>query len=183
MPFRRILALPAALLLVAIPAIASAHAELASSTPAAGANLDSPPTKVTLTFSGDANGELDPSGSSFTVTDAAGKNLATGQVDLSVADRNVMTADVSISEPGVYTVKWTSKSSDGASLSGSFSFGYKASAAIPEPSGGHEHETPNTSVAPSGNGAPLAPMGFALIGLALGLLSLGVRRSRVAARS
>jgi methionine-rich copper-binding protein CopC len=182
MPFRRILALPAALLLVAIPAIASAHAELASSTPAAGANLDTPPTKITLTFSGDANGELDPSGSSFTVTDAAGKTLATGQVDLSVADRNVMTADVSISEPGVYTVKWTSKSSDGASLSGSFSFGYKASATTPEPSGGHEHETPNTSVALTANEGPLAPVGFALIGLALGLLSVRLRRGHAVAR-
>ncbi|HET8586547.1 MAG TPA: copper resistance CopC family protein [Candidatus Limnocylindria bacterium] len=165
---RRLLAVPAAAALLAIPAIAAAHAPLESSTPAPGANLDTAPTRVTLTFGGDSGGELSPDGSSFTVTDAGGATVGTGKVDLSVADRNVMSADVTISDPGIYTVKWTSQSIDGASLSGSFSFGYKATAAIPAASGGedHDHEggTPDTAVStPTGGSAPLAVLGALLL--------------------
>lgn len=166
---RRLLAVPTAVALLAIPAIAAAHAPLDSSTPAAGANLDTPPTRVTLTFGGDSGGELNPDGSSFTVTNAGGATVGTGKVDLTVADRNVMSADVTISDPGIYTVKWTSQSIDGASLSGSFSFGYKATEAIPAASGGEDHDhdggTPDTSVAvPTGTGsAPLAILGGLLL--------------------
>ena len=42
--------------LLALPAVASAHAPLESSTPKAGDNLDTAPSTVTLTFAG----ELDP---------------------------------------------------------------------------------------------------------------------------
>lgn len=173
---RRLLAVPAAAVLLAIPAIASAHAPLDSSTPAAGAKLDTAPTKVTLTFTGDSGGELDPAGSSFTVTSADGTTVGTGKVDLNVADRNVMVADVTITDPGVYTVRWTSQSIDGASLDGQFSFGFKTDEAIPAASGGedddHEGETPNTSVsAATGSGsAPLAALGGLLLLAAAGTL-------------
>jgi methionine-rich copper-binding protein CopC len=172
---RRLLAVPTAVALLAIPAIAAAHAPLQTSTPAAGANLDTAPSKVTLTFSGDSGGELNPDGSKFTVTSAAGATVGTGKVDLNVADRNVMTGDVTITDPGVYTVKWTSQSIDGASLDGSFSFGYKATEAIPAASGGEDHDhdggTPDTSVAvtPAGGSASLAALGSLLL-LASGAL-------------
>jgi copper resistance protein C len=175
MRLRTIIAIPAATALLALPAIALGHAPLASSTPAAGANLDTAPTSVTLTFSGDSNGELDPDGSSFTVTDADGKALATGKVDLDVAARNVMTADVSITDPGVYTVKWTSESADGATLDGAFSFGYKATAAIPAATGGEDDDhggSPDTSIGAAGPQplAPLAPIGALMLLTAAGLL-------------
>ncbi len=180
MRLRTILAIPAATALLAVPAIALGHAPLASSTPAAGANLDTAPTSVTLTFSGDSNGELDPAGSSFTVTDAAGKSIGSGKVDLTVAARNVMTADVSITAPGVYTVKWTSVSSDGATLNGSFSFGYKTSETIPAASGGEDDHagTPDTSITPP-QGQPVT--GTSALGVLLLLAGGGliVRRALV----
>lgn len=159
---RRILALPAAAALLAIPALASAHAPLESSTPAAGAKLDTAPTSVTLTFTGANDGELNPDGSSFTVTDADGTTVGTGKVDLTVANRNVMKADVTITEPGVYTVKWTSESADGATLTGQFSFGYKTDEAIPAASGGEDedgdHGTPDTAIGIASGSSPLDPL-------------------------
>jgi methionine-rich copper-binding protein CopC len=159
---RRILALPAAAALLAIPALASAHAPLESSTPAAGAKLDTAPTSVTLTFTGANDGELNPDGSSFTVTDADGTTVGTGKVDLTVANRNVMKADVTITEPGVYTVKWTSESADGATLTGQFSFGYKTDVAIPAASGGEDedgdHGTPDTAIGIASGSSPLDPL-------------------------
>jgi hypothetical protein len=134
---------------------------------------------VTLTFTGASDGELGD-GSKFTVTDADGKTVGTGTIDLTVPDRNVMKADVTITDPGIYTVKWTSVSADGATLNGQFSFGYKATQAIPAASGGEDndegHGTPDTSIA-SDTGSPLAPLGALLILSAAGLL---VRRGLVA---
>jgi hypothetical protein len=102
-----------------------------------------------------------------------------------VADRNVMSADVTISDPGVYTVKWTSQSIDGASLDGTFSFGYKATEAIPAASGGEDHDhdggTPDTSigVTPVGSSAPLALLGGLLLLASGGLLARRLLALRV----
>jgi hypothetical protein len=151
-------------LLAALPAVAAAHTELESSTPSAGENLDAPPTEVTLTF-GD---ELDPDGSSFTVVDAGGHEVGSGEVDLTIADRNVMAGDVAITDPGVYTVEYTFVAADGHESGGTLSFGYKATEAIP----GSTDEQPNTALPrPS---LPLAPLvGWLLFALA-GVI--GVRR-------
>ena len=99
-PARLPLTFLAAVALLAIPAVASAHVELVSSSPEAGANLDTAPTEVTVTF----DDELDPDHSTFTVADADGNEVGSGEVDLTVADRNVMHGDGTISDPGVYTV-------------------------------------------------------------------------------
>jgi methionine-rich copper-binding protein CopC len=155
----------AAALLAALPAVATAHAELESSTPAAGANLDTAPTTVTLNFSEG----LDPDGSSFTVKDADGHEVGSGEVDLSVADRNVMTGDVTISDPGVYTVAYEVVAEDGHASGGTISFGYNATEAIPDPT---SEESPDTALPrPS---LPILPTaGWLLVALA-GLV--GVRR-------
>ncbi len=126
--------------------MASAHVELISSSPEAGANLDSAPTEVTVTF----DDEVDPDHSTFTVTDADGNEVGSGEVDLTVADRNVLRGDVSVSDPGVYTVNYTVAGVDGHEIDGTFSFGYNTEEAIPEPTGG-EHEDPGhrTAVRPA----------------------------------
>lgn len=143
---RLILAAALATALFSFPALVAAHAPLDSSTPKAGENLDTAPTEVTLAF----GGELDADGSSFTVKAADGTEVGTGSLDLTVADRNVLTGKVTISDPGVYTVDWTSKSIDGAVLNGTFSFGFKTDAAIPGATGGEDHdgghEAPNTAL-------------------------------------
>lgn len=159
-----------AAVLLAVPALAAAHAPLTASSPKAGDSLDTAPTKVTLTF----KGELDPDGSSFSVADAVGTEIAAGSVDLTVADRNVMTAAVSISAPGVYTVSYVSKSIDGAVLDGTFSFGYQTDASIPAATGGDDDDHgPDTAVdAPT----PLAPMALVGVLLLLGATAFAARR-------
>lgn len=107
-----------------------AHVELISSSPAAGANLATPPAEVTITF----DDELGP-GSSFTVTGGGSVEVGTGEVDLTVADRNVMTGPVTITEPGIYSVIYTAAGVDGHEVAGIFSFGYLATAMIPVPTG------------------------------------------------
>jgi methionine-rich copper-binding protein CopC len=155
----------AAALLAALPAVAAAHAELEASTPAAGANLDTAPTTVTLNFSEG----LDPGGSSFTVKAADGHEVGSGEVDLSVADRNVMTGDVTITDPGVYTIAYQVVAEDGHASGGTISFGFNATEAISDPT---SDEFPDTALPrPS---LPILPMaGWLLVALAS---VIGVRR-------
>ena len=131
----------AALLTVVLVAAAAAHVELISSSPAAGVNLTTPPTEVTITF----DDELDPDLSSFTVTGPGSIEVGGGAVDLTVADRNVMTGPVTITDPGLYTVTYSVAGVDGHQLQGSFSFGYQATTAIPDPT---SDESPDTAMPP-----------------------------------
>ncbi len=160
-----------ALALATVPALALGHVALVSSDPEAGANLDTAPTEVTLTF----DGELDPDGSGFTVADHHGDEVGSGELDLDVADRNVVTGPVTIDEPGVYTVEWAVLGTDGHEITGSFSFGYATDEEIPEGEDGHGHENPDTALAVNGT-SPLTAAGMLLIMLA-GLVA--VRRASV----
>ena len=138
----------------------------------AGSNLDTVPTEVTLTF----DGELDPDGSGFTVTDHHGEEVGSGEVDLDVADRNVLAGTVTIDESGIYTVAWTVLGADGHEISGSFSFGYATDDDIPGgEDAGHGHENPDTALAMGGS-SPLTAVGALLIVLA-GIVA--VRRAAV----
>lgn len=155
---RRMSLLPALTLAAALmaPAEVAAHAELASTSPADGDELTTPPDEVVMTF----DGELDPENSHFVVTDAGGAEVGTGEVDLDVAERNEMRGAVDITEPGDYTVAWTSAAADGHPEEGTFSFSVRS----PDAAGG-DQDTPNTATAPSGP-HPLALAGLALLGMA-----------------
>jgi methionine-rich copper-binding protein CopC len=146
-----------ALAMAAVPIAASAHSELDTSVPADGANLQTALTEVVLTFSA----ELNPDGSSFTVTDPTGAQAGTGNVDLNVAARNILRGDVSITKPGNYRIAWTSLSLDGDQLKGTVTFGYRSSS------------PPNTAMAPATGPLPLSAAGILLV--AAGVL-LVVRR-------
>lgn len=172
---RRLLPIVLALGLAAVPAATLAHAELVSTDPAAGASLDDPPSEVVITF----DGELDPV-SGFTVTHADGDEVGVGEVDLEVAERNVLRGAVTITEPGVYTVSWTAISDDGHAEEGTFSFGYLAGASD-ETEGGHddEGETPDTALsAPATNGSLGAGVVLLLVALAMTVRRLVAVRSR-----
>src|SRR5215210_4926456 len=92
---RRLLLMAVTLLaLLALPAAAAADVELISSSPEAGANLATAPKEVTITF----DDELDPDLSSFKVTHAEGNEMGSGEVDLTIADRNVLSGTVSIAD-------------------------------------------------------------------------------------
>jgi methionine-rich copper-binding protein CopC len=136
----------------ALPGHAFAHVSLVMSSPQAGANLEAAPAEVRLTF----DGELDPARSGFTVLDHRGQAVGRGQVDLGVADRNVLAGSIEVSVPGTYTVEWSVLGIDGHEISGAFSFGYASDA----------NDTPDTAL-PAGTKGNLAVLaGIGLLALA-----------------
>jgi methionine-rich copper-binding protein CopC len=141
-----------------LPATAMAHADLASASPADGDDLEQAPDEVRLAFTE----ELDPDGSEFVVTDAAGDEVGRGEVDLDVADRNELSGSVTIRDPGLHTVAWSVISSDGHEASGSYTFGYRTS----------EASSPDTRVIPSRSSSPI------LLGLLLVAVALIIARRR-----
>lgn len=151
-------------LLAVVPGLALGHVELIESSPEAGSNLNSAPTEVTVTF----DDELNPDESSFTVTDADGNEVGGGEVDLTVADRNVLRGDVDISDPGVYTVSYVVAGVDGHEIDGTFSFGFNAEEEIPDATGGEEH--PDTALPAPPNPMPMI-LGVVLLLAGVGLAS------------
>lgn len=134
----------------------AAHVELITSSPAAGADLPTAPTEVTITF----DDELDPDFSTFAVTDAGSVEVGAGEVDLTVADRNVMTGPVTITQPGVYTVTYQVAGVDGHQLEGKFSFGYQATTTIPDPS---SDQGPDTAMRGQSRGPGVLLLGALLL--------------------
>jgi methionine-rich copper-binding protein CopC len=104
------------------PAVAFAHVELLSSSPAPGEVVDAGPVEVVLTFDLPVVGH-----SSFSVLDANGLSVATGGPD--PAEPTVMRASIPKLSAGTYTVKWTSVAEDGYVERGSFTF----DVAVPSP--------------------------------------------------
>ena len=133
--------------LVAAPGVVAAHAELVASDPADGATITALPATVELTF----DDELDPDGSAFTVSGPGGGTFGSGEVDLGVADRNVMRGAVEPGEDGAYEVHWTAVSIDGHTESGTLMFTVEARGA------------PNTALP---RPFPTWPLGVALLVLA-----------------
>ena len=107
----------AAILGVLLASPASAHAELVSSTPANGAQLDQAPATVRMRFTEAVN--LIPGG--IRLVDAQGATVRTSEP--AVAGHTVrwrMPGDLS---EGSYVVTWRLVSSDGHPVAGAFSFG------------------------------------------------------------
>ncbi|GAA2016270.1 copper resistance CopC family protein [Microbacterium ulmi] len=111
----------ASVLLVAGPA--SAHDELESTDPAAGATLDALPTQLTMTFSGELLS--DEGATEVQVTDAAGASLTAGSP---AVQANVVTQPLAGSAEGAIRVLWKVVSGDGHPVSGEYSFTVNAPA-------------------------------------------------------
>jgi methionine-rich copper-binding protein CopC len=162
---RRLLsALFAALLALTLVGVASAHANLVSSTPADGANLDAAPEKITLVFSE----ELKADGNLITVTDAAGKQVDAGDTALDLSDANRVTLTVSLQSglgDGAYTIAWKNASTDGHSEEGTLAFTVGSAAPATLPATGAEESLPAAALL--------------LLAAALVVLGLGVRRQQV----
>lgn len=166
MRYRFVLGFAVALtLMLSLPALAVAHTDLIDSSPADGAQLDEPPTEVVLTFEGEVSDD-----SSFTVTDADGDQVGSGELDLDVADRNVLRGEVSITEDGTYTVAYTIVGEDGDPIEGevTFTVGEVGAGATP----------PDTAVPAPGVGlnAPMLGLGLLLIAGGLALRTRLARR-------
>jgi copper transport protein len=99
----RHVALASALLLLAVPAAASAHSEFVSGTPKNGATVGTGPIDVIGTFSE----TLDPK-SHMELRDASGDVVARAAID-----GDQMRIGLEGLQPGVYEVRWTSVAEDG----------------------------------------------------------------------
>jgi len=109
----------ALLLLLASVVPVTAHAELVESDPADGETIATPYT-LTATFSEEL---LD--GSRIVVRDAAGDEVARGEVDPD--DRTVMVVDLPELPAGSYVAGWTARTADGHTERGTIDFDVAAS--------------------------------------------------------
>jgi LPXTG-motif cell wall-anchored protein len=141
----------ALLLSLGLFGIASAHAKLVSSNPAAGTKLTAAPAKVTLVFSEEISAK--PDESNFTVTDAQGNEVGKGQLDNTDLDHKTQSGTLKAGlSDGVYTVKWNAVTpDDNGHSNGSFTFGVNQDpgaqpTAAPEPTEAPE-ATPTAAAA------------------------------------
>ena len=113
----------ALLLSVTLFSIASAHAELVSSDPAAGSKLTTAPAKVTLVFDQEISDQSTES--LFSVTNQAGAAVGSGKLDTTDLDHKTLSGTLNTGlGDGIYTVKWqTITTDDNGKSEGSFSFG------------------------------------------------------------
>jgi LPXTG-motif cell wall-anchored protein len=147
----------ALLLSLALWSVASAHAKLVSSDPAAGAKLTTAPAKVTLVFSEEISEKADES--NFTVTDEQGNEVGKGGLDNSDLDHKTQSATLKAGlGDGIYTVKWNAVTpDDNGHSNGSFTFGVNKDpgaqpTAAPEPT-----EMPEPTAAPAASGGTPKP--------------------------
>jgi LPXTG-motif cell wall-anchored protein len=171
--------------LLLAPLLASAHADLVSSTPADGSTMTAAPSRVTAVF----DEELASDGSTLTVVDAAGKRVDAGDGKLDLDDLEHQTLIVSLKSglgAGVYTVRWSAVSGDdGDTTSGSFSFTVKA-AGTAEPTATVAAGKPTPTAPADPRALPptgSSPLHLPWLGLAVLLLAAGgalvlLRRAR-----
>lgn len=101
---------------------ASAHAYVVSSAPANGAELDSAPTSVRVTF--DEGVTLPGTADEATVLDSSGARVDTGEPHLNAA-RTTLTIGIKPGIPkGAYIASWSVISADTHPVGGSLQFGY-----------------------------------------------------------
>lgn len=142
-------------LLALAPTAVSAHTELATSDPADGSTLTEAPTEVVLTFEGEVSEDA-----SLTVTGPSGDEVGSGELDLNVADRNVIRGGVTVEEAGEYVVAYSIAGEDGHPIEGEVTFTF-------EPEGTASPGTPDTAMAaPASLSSPVL-VGIALVAVAI----------------
>jgi hypothetical protein len=97
---------------------AHAHAVLDHSSPAVGSSVSGAPGAVTMWFTQ----ELEPAFSSATVTDASGRNVASGGAQVDPNDRTELRVPLRPLPPGTYSVAWRVLSVDTHTTEGHFTF-------------------------------------------------------------
>lgn len=107
-----------ALLALAVPAIASAHAYLVSADPGPDAIVKAAPTTITLHFAENVN----PQGSDVIVYDSAGKQVSSGAT-VDTADLKTMHVNMTGTDSEIYLVEWhTVSADDGEADIGAYTF-------------------------------------------------------------
>lgn len=170
----RVLRPIAALLLVVVvaPAVALAHAEIASSTPASGATVAPGLTQVVINFSEDIS--VDQSNAQISTTTG---QVSSAQSSVDRANRKLMTIQTPALTPGKYTVKWHAVTEDDNGITdGTISFTVsQAASATPGTTGGTSGSTSTPTTSGVENPASLPATGSAnsaSLPLLLGLSAL-----------
>jgi copper transport protein len=101
------------------PAPADAHAELISTEPASGEQLDAAPERVVLRFSE----SVDVSDDAVEVLTAGGDRVDVGDPGHLDGERSSVAVDLPDLDDGTYVVSWRVLSSDNHPVSGAFTFG------------------------------------------------------------
>jgi copper transport protein len=107
-----------AVVLVARPEAAGAHAELTSSEPASGAQLDSAPAQVLLEFTE----PVDLAENGVEVLAASGDPIDVPDAENPGGDRSRVAVDLPPLDDGAYVVSWRIISEDSHPISGAFTF-------------------------------------------------------------
>lgn len=168
---------------------ASAHDQLAASSPSDGERLAAPPTEVTLQFTAEVMdlGDIGTAGTVVRVVDATGRDWAIGTPSI---DRELVTAQVDPAMPtdAGYEVRWQVVSEDGHPISGVIPFTVGDGDPLTrQPSSGSSPQTTDTTTATSVDGDTGAPayLRYVLVGAggaaaALAVLAVVtlIRRSR-----
>jgi copper transport protein len=111
--------LAAALVALAFPAVASAHATLLTTTPGVGQRLARSPAEVRLTF----DQSVEALGTAIRVFDSKGRLLSRQTV--TSADKRTIRTPVARLARGGYTIRWRVVSADGHVVSGLYTFGVR----------------------------------------------------------
>ena len=131
---------------------AAAHDALARAVPAADETVTTELSSVTLTFSETPLAEF-ANAIALNVTDPAGTSITTGAP---VAEGTTLSVPVEVTEAGLHTVTWQSVSSDGHTISGTYTFTYAGPVAAAAPTTpAPAASTPAAS--PSATAEPTAP--------------------------
>ncbi len=107
-----------AVLLICGAAPALAHAQLRSSTPAAGGSVPSAPAEVVVNFTE----PLESSFSSVVVRDAVGKRVDKADAHLDKSDKTTIHVSLPPLGQGIYIVQWRALTTDTHRTDGAFIF-------------------------------------------------------------
>lgn len=129
--------------------IASAHAKLVSSDPAAGARLTAAPDEVSLEFNEEISSKANES--FFTVADASGAEVGRGVLDTEDLDRKTLTGALKSGlGDGIYTVSWQVVTpEDNGKTEGSFAFGVNADPGAQPTAKPHDEPQPTAAAQPT----------------------------------
>ena len=107
-----------ALVLIALPGLAWAHAHLKTATPAPDSTVQTAPGAVTIDFTEG----VEPKFSSIEVQDAAGRRVDTGAAETSPSDNKQFHVGLQPLQPGTYKVTWRATAVDTHKTDGTFQF-------------------------------------------------------------
>ena len=178
-----------ALIVALVPTLASAHAKLASSSPAEGATVQAGLTSITLTFSEELS--VDQSHADLNMASGAAVSGASSAVDK--AKRTVITVQTPALQPGTYQVKWHSVTEDDNGITdGTLNFTVAGAAdtsstattqqATPGAETLPQTALPQTALPATGSTDSNLPISVLVVAFALLMLVAGARLVRRATR-